>query len=141
METQTSLCSSIVWAVVWVRRWEKRSAKRTIGCGTESPKDVADEGQERLMATKLTPDTNELREIARLSTESALPRAARFLADLVRDAGFVEARILPLLAEAKHRRDWYVAREYGGGGGPHPLQGLLLPPGNRTPVPHPPPRG
>jgi hypothetical protein len=53
------------------------------------------------MTTTLTPDTNGLREIARLPKESALPRAARFLADLVKDPGFVEARILPLLAEAK----------------------------------------
>src|SRR5215210_6069780 len=122
METQTSLHWSIVWAVVWVRRWEKRGAKRTIGGGTESPKDVADEGQEKLVATKLKPDTNELREIARLPTESALPRAARFLADLVKDASFVEARVLPLLAEAKHRRDWYVAREYGGEDGTYSLK-------------------
>ena len=83
----------------------------------KSLKDVADKGRENQMTTTLTPDANVLRQVSRLPTESALPRAARFLADLVKDAGFVEARILPLLAEAKHRRDWYVAREYGGGEG------------------------
>jgi predicted metal-dependent enzyme (double-stranded beta helix superfamily) len=134
METQTGMYSAIVWAVVWVRRWEKRGAKRTIEGGTKSPKDVTDEGRERLMATKLTPDTNELREIAKLPTESALPRAARFLADLVKDSGFVEARILPLLAEAKHRRDWYVAREYGGEGGSYSLKVFVWPAGTGTRV-------
>jgi predicted metal-dependent enzyme (double-stranded beta helix superfamily) len=100
--------------------------------GTESPKDVADEGREKQMATKLTPDTNELREISRLPTESALPRAARFLADLVKDSGFVEARILPLLAEAKLRRDWYVARENGGEDGSYSLKVFVWPAGTGT---------
>ena len=84
------------------------------------------------MATKLTPDTNELREISRLPMESALPRAARFLADLVKDSGFVEARILPLLAEAKLRRDWYVAREYGGEDGSYSLKVFVWPAGTGT---------
>jgi predicted metal-dependent enzyme (double-stranded beta helix superfamily) len=84
------------------------------------------------MATKLTPDTNELRKIARLRTESALPRAARFLADLVKDSDFAEARILPLLEEAKHRRDWYVAREYGGEDGSYSLKVLVWPAGTGT---------
>jgi predicted metal-dependent enzyme (double-stranded beta helix superfamily) len=99
---------------------------------TESPKDGADEGREKQMATKLTPDTNELREISRLPMESALPRAARFLADLVKDSGFVEARILPLLAEAKLRRDWYVAREYGGEDGSYSLKVFVWPAGTGT---------
>jgi predicted metal-dependent enzyme (double-stranded beta helix superfamily) len=101
-------------------------------CGTESPKDGADEGREKQMATKLTPDTNELREISRLPMESALPRAARFLADLVKDSGFVEARILPLLAEAKLRRDWYVAQEYGGEDGSYSLKVFVWPAGTGT---------
>ena len=84
------------------------------------------------MVTKLTPDTNELRKIARLPTESALPRAARFLADLVRDSDFAEARILPLLSEAKHRRDWYVAREYGGDDGSYSLKVFVWPAGTGT---------
>ena len=54
------------------------------------------------MTTTLTPDTNRLREIAMLPTESALPRAARFLSDLVKDAGFVQGEILPLLKKAKY---------------------------------------
>jgi len=84
------------------------------------------------MMTTLTPDTNGLREIATLPTESALPRAARFLADLVKDSGFVEAQILPLLAEAKHRQDWYVAREYGGEDGSYSLKIFVWPAGTGT---------
>ena len=66
------------------------------------------------MKTTLTPDTNDLREIAMLPTESALPRAARFLSDLVKDTRFVQGEILPLLKRAKYARDWYVARQYDG---------------------------
>ena len=54
-----------------------------------------EEEQENYMKTTLTPDTNELREIAMLPTESALPRAARFLSDLVKDADFVRVRSSP----------------------------------------------
>jgi len=84
------------------------------------------------MATKLAPDSNELREIARLPTESALPRAARFLADLVKNSDFAEARILPLLAEAKHRRDWYVAREYDREDDSYSLKVFVWPAGTGT---------
>ena len=100
----------------------------------KSLKDVADEGRENQMTTTLTPDANVLRRVSRLPTESALPRAARFLADLVKDAGFVEARILPLLAEAKHRRDWYVAREYGGEDGSFSLKIFVWPAGTGTQI-------
>src|SRR5918993_1060228 len=96
--------------------------------------DVASNGQENQMTTTLIPDTNGLREIARLPTESALPRAARFLADLVKDSGFVEAQIFPLLAEAKHRQDWYVAREYGGEDGSYSLKIFVWPAGTGTKV-------
>jgi predicted metal-dependent enzyme (double-stranded beta helix superfamily) len=84
------------------------------------------------MTTSLANSPNELRSICELPTESALPRAARFLADLVKDASFVEARVLPLLAEAKHRRDWYVAREYGGEDGSYSLKVLVWPAGTGT---------
>jgi predicted metal-dependent enzyme (double-stranded beta helix superfamily) len=98
----------------------------------KSPKDVADRGRENEMTTTLTPDTDELWEIALLPTESALPRASRFLADLVQDAGFVEAQILPLSEEAKHRQDWYVARQYEGEDGSYSLKVFVWPAGTGT---------
>jgi predicted metal-dependent enzyme (double-stranded beta helix superfamily) len=99
---------------------------------TKSPQGVTEEEQENHMTTTLTPDTNELREIATLPTESALPRAARFLADLVKDAGFVQGEILPLLKKAKYVRDWYVARQYDGEDGSYSLKIFVWPAGTGT---------
>ena len=98
----------------------------------KSLRDVADKGRENQMTTTLIPDTNELREIAMLPTESALPRAARFLADLVKDTGFVETHILPLVSEAKDGQDWYVARQYDGDDGSYSLKIFVWPPGTGT---------
>ena len=86
------------------------------------------------MTTTLIPDTNKLREIAMLPTESALPRAARFLADLVKDASFVEARILPLVLEAKDGQNWYVARQYDGEDGSYTLKIFVWPAGTGTTI-------
>jgi predicted metal-dependent enzyme (double-stranded beta helix superfamily) len=86
------------------------------------------------MKTTLTPDTNELREIAMLPTESALPRAARFLSDLVKDADFVQAEILPLLKKAKYAQDWYVTRQYDGEDGSYALKIFVWPPGTGTKI-------
>ncbi|MDQ5811261.1 MAG: hypothetical protein M3358_11025 [Actinomycetota bacterium] len=58
-----------------------------------------------MTTTSLTPDTNELRRFSGLPTESALQRAAPFLARLVKDPDFVESQILPLLEEARHREE------------------------------------
>jgi predicted metal-dependent enzyme (double-stranded beta helix superfamily) len=98
---------------------------------SKGPRGVSEE-KENLMTTKLAPDTNELREIAMLPTESALPRAARFLADLVRDGGFIKGEILPLLISAKHARDWYVARQYAGEDGSYALKVFVWPAGTGT---------
>ncbi len=58
------------------------------------------------MTTTFTPDTDELRKIAELPTESALRRATAFLADLVEDPAFLGSHVLPLLEEAReHRND------------------------------------
>jgi predicted metal-dependent enzyme (double-stranded beta helix superfamily) len=84
------------------------------------------------MKTTLTPGTNALQEIAMLPTESALPRAARFLSDLVKDAGFVQGEILPLSKKAKYARDWYVARQYDGDDGSYSLKIFVWPPGTGT---------
>ena len=86
------------------------------------------------MKTTLTPDTNELQEIAKLPTGSALPRAARFLSDLVKDADFVRAEILPLLKRAKYAQDWYVTRQYEGEYGSYSLKIFVWPPGTGTEI-------
>jgi predicted metal-dependent enzyme (double-stranded beta helix superfamily) len=86
------------------------------------------------MTTTLTPDTKELREIASLPTESALPRAARFLADLVKDMGFVEAGILPLVGATEDGQDWYVARQYDGEDGSYSLKVFVWPAGTGTKI-------
>ena len=70
-----------------------------------------------------------------LPTESALPRAARFLADLVKDAGFVQREILPLLKKAKNaQEDWYVASQYDAEDGSYSLKIFLWPPGTGTTI-------
>jgi predicted metal-dependent enzyme (double-stranded beta helix superfamily) len=86
------------------------------------------------MKTTLTPHTDELTEIARLPTGSALPRAARFLSELVKDAAFVRGQILPLPKETKHARDWYVARRYDAHDGSFSLQIFVWPPGTGTKI-------
>jgi predicted metal-dependent enzyme (double-stranded beta helix superfamily) len=101
---------------------------------TKGLRDVADKGQENQMTTTLTPDTSELREIAMLPTESALPRAASFLADLVKEPRFVEAQILPLLGKAKDGQDWYVARRYDGEDDSYSLKVFVWPPGTGTKI-------
>ena len=84
------------------------------------------------MTTKLTPDTKELRDTVMLPTESALPRAARFLADLVKDEGFVRGEILPLLHTAQNAQDWYVARQYDGEDDSYVLKVFVWPAGTGT---------
>ena len=86
------------------------------------------------MTTTLTPGTNELRDIALLPTESALPRAARFLADLVKDPTFLDSQILPLIGEARTRRDWYIARQYESEDSSYFLKIFVWPPGTGTKV-------
>ena len=98
---------------------------------TKGPTGVTEE-EENPMTIKLTPDTMELQEIAVLPTESALPRAARFLSDLVKDEGFVRGEILPLLKAAENEEDWYVARQYGGGDGSYVLKVFVWPRGTGT---------
>ena len=86
------------------------------------------------MTTRLTPDAGELRDIAALPTESALPRAARFLSDLIKDEGFVETQIMPLLSVAKYAREWYVARRYDDEDGGYSLKVFVWPAGTGTQI-------
>ena len=67
------------------------------------------------MANTTTHYTDELWKISKLPTASALPRAARFLTELVSDPRFLGSEVLPLLEEARDAEDWYVANSYEGG--------------------------
>ena len=77
-------------------------------------------------------DTDELQRLTELPTELALRQAAPFLAQLVRDPGFLEAEILPLLEEARDREDWYVARRHDAKDGSYSLKVFVWPPGTGT---------
>jgi predicted metal-dependent enzyme (double-stranded beta helix superfamily) len=80
----------------------------------------------------LAPHTEGLRKLSELPTELALPRAAAFLARLVKDPDFVESQILPLLEEARDREDWYVARRYDAEDGAYSLKVFVWPAGTGT---------
>jgi predicted metal-dependent enzyme (double-stranded beta helix superfamily) len=76
--------------------------------------------------------TVELRALGALPTPQALPRAAAFLAELVRERWFVEHHVLPVLEEARGAERWYVARRWDGPDGSFSLQMFVWPPGTRT---------
>ncbi len=84
------------------------------------------------MTTSLANSPNVLRSICELPTGSALPRAARFLADLVQEPAFLGSQIIPLLGEARHAKGWYVARRYDAPDGAYSLQVFVWPPGTGT---------
>ena len=86
------------------------------------------------MRTSLTLETNELRKISELPTEMALPHAATFLADLVKDPVFVESLVLPILQEARDKEDWYVARRYDAEDGSYSVKVFVWPPGTGTKI-------
>jgi predicted metal-dependent enzyme (double-stranded beta helix superfamily) len=86
------------------------------------------------MTTTLAPSADRLRRISGASARSALPQAAHFLARLVRDPGFLQYEVLPLLEEAKASENWYVARRYDDKRGTYSLQVFVWPPGSRTKV-------
>lgn len=84
------------------------------------------------MTTILAPDTDGLREICGLPTESALRRAAAFLDGLVEDPDLFGGEVLPLLKEAEGKEDWYVASRHDGEDGSFSLQAFVWPPGTGT---------
>ena len=86
------------------------------------------------MTTSLANSPNELRSICELPTESALPRAARFLADLVQEPAFLGSQILPLLGEARYAEGWFVARRYDAHDGAYSLQVFVWPAGTGTKI-------
>jgi hypothetical protein len=89
------------------------------------------------MTISLANSPNELRLICELPVESALPRAARFLADLVKEPAFLGSQILPLLREARYAEGWYVARRYDAHDGAYSLQVFVWPAGTGTSPDHP----
>jgi predicted metal-dependent enzyme (double-stranded beta helix superfamily) len=84
------------------------------------------------MTTALANSPNELRSICELPTESALPRAVRFLAALVKEPAFLSSQIQSLLGEARHAEGWYVASQYDAEDGSYSLQIFVWPPGTGT---------
>jgi predicted metal-dependent enzyme (double-stranded beta helix superfamily) len=80
----------------------------------------------------LAPHTEGLRKLSEFPTELALPRAAAFLARLLKDPDLVESQILPLLEEARDREDWYVARRYDAEDGAYSLKVFVWPAGTET---------
>jgi len=84
------------------------------------------------MTTSLANSPNELRSICELPTGSALPRATRFLADLVKEPAFLGSQILPLLREARYAEGWYLARRYDAHDGAYSLQIFVWPSGTGT---------
>ena len=84
------------------------------------------------MTTSLANSPNVLRSICELPTESALPRAARFLADLVKEPAFLGSQILPLLGAARYAEGWYVARRYQAEDGAYSLKVFVWPSGTGT---------
>jgi predicted metal-dependent enzyme (double-stranded beta helix superfamily) len=84
------------------------------------------------MTTFLANSPNELRSICELPTGSALPRAARFLADLVKEPAFLGSQVLPLLRKARYAEGWYVARRYDARDGAYSLKVFVWPPGTAT---------
>jgi predicted metal-dependent enzyme (double-stranded beta helix superfamily) len=78
------------------------------------------------------PDTVELRDIGAQPTAQALPRAAAFLADLVRNRSFLASHVLTVLEEACGAEGWYVARRWDDPEGYFSLQVFVWPAGTRT---------
>jgi predicted metal-dependent enzyme (double-stranded beta helix superfamily) len=82
----------------------------------------------------ITISGNKLQKLSELPPEPALQGAATFLARLVKESGFVETWISPLLEEAEEAEDWYVAHRHDGEEGSYSLQIFVWPPGSKTKV-------
>ena len=73
-----------------------------------------------------------LQNLSELPTELALPRAARYLPQLVEDPTFFEAEIRPLRDETGG--EWYVASKYEDDDRSFSLQVFVWPPGTETKI-------
>jgi predicted metal-dependent enzyme (double-stranded beta helix superfamily) len=85
-----------------------------------------------MMTTTSTLDTETLRSFCSLPTGRALPHAAAFLADLVRDRSFLTGHVLPALEEARDAEGWYVARGWDDPEGSFSTQLFVWPSGTQT---------
>jgi predicted metal-dependent enzyme (double-stranded beta helix superfamily) len=97
-----------------------------IGTTSQAPTD------EETKKTTLAQGPNELQDLSALPTQQALPRAAAFLADLVRDRSFLRSHVLPVLEEARDAERWYVARRWDAPDKSFSLQIFVWPAGTRT---------
>jgi predicted metal-dependent enzyme (double-stranded beta helix superfamily) len=86
------------------------------------------------MTNTITHFTDELWKISQRPTASALPRAARFLADLVSDPDFLSSEVRPLLEAARDAEDWYVASSYEGEDDAYSLKIFVWPAGTGTKI-------
>lgn len=89
---------------------------------------------EKAVATTLAPHTYRRRQISEFSPQWTLPQAAHFLSRLLKDPGFLEYEVRPLLVEAREAAEWYVARRYDDEEGSYSLQVFVWPPGSRTQI-------
>jgi predicted metal-dependent enzyme (double-stranded beta helix superfamily) len=87
-----------------------------------------------MTTTTFAPGTDKLQTFCDLPTEQALPRAAAFVAGLVRDRSFLRSHVIPLLEEGRGAGRWYVARCWDGPDRSYSLQIFIWPPGTRTMV-------
>ena len=95
------------------------------------PTRAAFANREAEMATYV-PDAIELQDLGALPTAQALPRAAAYLADLVRNRSFLESHVLTVLEQARRAEGWYVARRWDDPEGYFSLQVFVWPAGTRT---------
>ncbi len=79
-----------------------------------------------------SPEEIQLEALAGLPPGLALREAVPLLVRLTNNPAFVDAYLLPLLEEARHLTDWYVAHSCEGQGGSYFLQVFVWPPGTRT---------
>ena len=86
------------------------------------------------MTTTLSPSATELRALCAQPTERALPRAAAFVADLVRDQSFFNDHVLLALEGARDAEGWYVARRWDDPEGSFSMQLFVWPAGTRTEI-------
>jgi predicted metal-dependent enzyme (double-stranded beta helix superfamily) len=77
-------------------------------------------------------DEIKLQDLGALPTAQALPRAAAYLANLVRNRSFLELHVLTVLEAARGAEGWYVARRGDDPGGYFSLQVFVWPAGTRT---------
>jgi predicted metal-dependent enzyme (double-stranded beta helix superfamily) len=97
-----------------------------IGTTSQAPTDEETKG------TALAQGPIELQDLSALPTQQALPRAAAFLSDLVRDRSFLRSHVLPVLEEARDAERWYVARRWDAPDKSFSLQMFVWPAGTRT---------